>query len=223
MTWANAINTDENNLGGKPSDWDKVKIGGVDWPGVAQVTFTAPPGLDIQKPKGGKRATVIDNGDPPIEINIKLTLLPEDFDDFQKNCIPIIRNRSKTKGRDPLDFVHPQGQLWGVQNIIIGNCTTPPPEPGGAMIVSIKAYEWVPAPKPVKKTKPKIKGPTDLSGQALLPPPVFLPTIGSPGEESFSAAKFKRDADVSDYRSWANEQPTETVIDPYSSDDPDAF
>jgi hypothetical protein len=143
----------------KSEDWDVLYLAGVRIAGVARVTFSGESGLDIQKPKGGRRATMKDDGDPPGKLEVELQLLPEDMEAFEQQ-IPLLRPTSKNGARDPLEIGHPEARLWGIHVVTIGPINSSHPESGGVKIVTFTAYEWAPAPAPVKKaaTKPSSAG-----------------------------------------------------------------
>ena len=145
MTWANdlrQINITQPEPQG--TAWDYVKLAGDVCPGVATVEIQAPDGLDRKKAKGKKKATITDNGDNPLEIDIELILLPGDLDYFREVTLPMLRPRSKTGAREPVSIEHPMAELCGVRNIIVGTIKIHHPS-GGKMKVTIKAYEWVPS------------------------------------------------------------------------------
>lgn len=137
-------------------DWDQLYLGGMRVPGVARVQVKLPSGLDIQKPKGGKRATIRDDGDPPAQLDIEIELQPHEMAEFE-GLIPFFRARSKN-GRAPLEIAHPNAALWGIGVITIGEIDSPMPRSGGTKLISMKAHEWAPAPVAVKKApdKPKV-------------------------------------------------------------------
>jgi hypothetical protein len=185
MTWAANIHTLERNVadGIAPntpaaSVWDRVGFGEehIVSPGVAKVTVTSRSNLDVQKPKGGKRATVVDQGDPPLEFSIEIVLLPDEMEDFCFHVLPILRPRSAKGARQALRFHHPTTFYWCVQDIIVDSIDMSHPEPGGTVTVRVKAIEWFPEPKPVKKTvkkpAPTVKIPTDGSPSAFLTDPL---------------------------------------------------
>ena len=121
--WASNLQTLERNLkdgSGSPSPrkgpWDYIVIGGEVCPGVAQVSVKSASGLDVQKPKGGKRASIVDNGDPLLTITIKIELMPDELQEFRDFILPILRPPGKRRGRAPLEFSHPMGELLGRQH-----------------------------------------------------------------------------------------------------------
>lgn len=141
----------------KAEDWDVLFLGGKRMPGIAKVTLSLPSGLDVQKPKGGKAARISDDGTPPAELSIELTLQPHEMEAFRA-VHPILRPRAKSGAREPIEIAHPQAALWGVNVVTVGPIESEPPESGGVYTCSFTAYEWVPAPvkvKPKKNPKPK--------------------------------------------------------------------
>jgi hypothetical protein len=152
--WARGLDSLPENIGKNPGitkgPWDYVVLGGQVVPGVAIVDVSMGTGLDIQKPKGGKRATIVDDGDPPAEVEIKLLLQSDDMEAFRDFIMPILREPGKNGGRQPLEISHPNCELWGIDTIAVGNISSPSPQSGGLMTITINATEWVAAPEPVK-------------------------------------------------------------------------
>lgn len=156
VEWADNLDALERNAdAGKPpaaDPWDVLILGGRDCPGIAQVNVRAASNLDKQKPKGGKRATVVDNGDPPVELSIKIQLQSNEAQRFRDDFLPILKPPGKRNGRARLEITHPMAEMVGVNVVIIEDISIRHPESGGLMIVELKATEWVAAPKPVKKS-----------------------------------------------------------------------
>ena len=154
MKWTRGLtNQDGTDQISEPTnEWDIAIFAGQLCPGVARVEADVPDNLDRQKPKGQKGETTVDNGDPLVEFDIEIELQPSELQDFKDRILPILRPRSKTGGRTPMTFVHPQARLHSVQNIIVGRIRTPMPTSGGTMKARIQAREWVPTT--VKKKKP---------------------------------------------------------------------
>lgn len=167
--WARGLDSLPENIGKNPGitkgPWDYVVLGGQVVPGVAVVDVTMGTGLDIQKPKGGKRATIFDDGDPPAEVSIKLLLQSDEMEGFRDFIMPMLREPGKNGGRQPLEITHPNCELWGIDTIAVGNISSPSPESGGLMTITISATEWVAAPEPVKaKTAVKTNTPEQQAG-----------------------------------------------------------
>lgn len=146
-------------------EWDTCTLGASKIPGEVQVIVTLPDGLDVKKPKGGKKATIQDNGDPPAELTIIVTLGPEDLQAF-KSLVPTLRKRTKTGARDPLKIVHPNPNFWGITTVTIGKIRSPMPETGGFWVVEISAYEWAPGPAKVDKSAKTPKSAAGSAGSA---------------------------------------------------------
>ena len=152
MTWQKDLRQENpNQPTPQGTAWDYVVLAGDIAPGVATVDITAPDGLDRKKAKGKKRATITDNGDNPLEVEIELVLLPGDIDYFREVTLPTLRPRSKTGARQPVSIEHPMAEVWGVRNIIVGTIKTPHPK-GGKMIATLKCYEWTDSVAEVKTT-----------------------------------------------------------------------
>jgi hypothetical protein len=133
-------------------DWNVLLLGDARMPGVASVEVEMPSGVDVKKPKGGRRARVRDTGSPPAKLRIELTLMPEDMAQFQR-YLPILRPRGANGVMDPISIGHPNARMWGINNVLVDEISSPMPTTGGYLRIKIKAVEWVPAPKAVKKPK----------------------------------------------------------------------
>lgn len=189
MTWARNLQTEQRNLadgrvpGGQATAWDVVKFGDdrLVCPGIAKVSVTSSGALDVQKPKGGKKATITDQGDPPTSVSIQLRLQPDDLQVFADYVLPVLRPRSAKGARQPLRCEHPMLTVLGISDIIVDSVDLAHPEPGGLMVIKIKALEWLPAPKPVEKTKRKSKA---TKPDPLIEPSLFLtdPLYAATGE-----------------------------------------
>lgn len=136
--------------------WEVLYLGGERLFGVARVDIKLPSGLDIQKPKGGRRATIKDEGTPPAVLDISIELLPIELALFELQ-IGLLRPRSKNGARDPIEIGHPNARLWGINVVTIGEIDSPQPRAGGTYVCSFTAHEWAPAPTKVKKSKKKPK------------------------------------------------------------------
>jgi hypothetical protein len=139
------------------ADWDTVYIGGKALPGVAKLDVKLGSGLDVQKPKGAKKATIKDEGTPPTELTLTLTFNPDALADVEA-AVNTLRPKSVNGARSPQEIAHPLARLWGVNVVTIGPIDSPSPEAGGAMVITVDLVEWSPAPKKVKKPDKKPKG-----------------------------------------------------------------
>jgi hypothetical protein len=139
----------------RTEDWEVLLLANRRMPGVAHVEINFPSGLDIQKPKGAKKAKIKDMGTPPAELNIELELLPEDLADLD-GVISLLRPRSVFGPRDPLAISHPNARLWGINVVTIGEIRSPQPGPGGTLVLKFTAIQYA-APTKLKKAKEKPK------------------------------------------------------------------
>jgi hypothetical protein len=150
-------------------DWEVLFLGGRRMPGVARVEIQLPSGLEVHKPRGGKKARIKDIGVPPAEIEVELELLPEEMPGLER-VIDLLRPRAANGARKPLEIGHPNARLWGIHIIKIRNVGSPQPGPGGSYKLKFAAYEHVDAPKKVKKPadKPESGEPEDWDVQPLI-------------------------------------------------------
>ena len=160
MTWGTNIATSERNAAQNvspgPGEWDQVDLAGEVCPGTAQVRVKAPSNLDVQKPKGGKRATVKDDGDPLMTVDISLELQPDELQEFVQFILPILKPPGKNQGRDPVTIRHPMCAAFNIAAVIVDTIDMDHPRPGGTMTVGISCYEWSAGPQ-ANKVKNKVQ------------------------------------------------------------------
>lgn len=166
-------------------DWDILLLGDVAMPGTARVEVDMPSGVDVKKPKGGRRATVRDTGSPPAKLDIELTLMPADMPLFER-YLPILRPRASNGVMDPIAIAHPNARMWGINVVLVDSVSSPMPTTGGYLRIKIKAIEWVPVPKAVKKPKVQPKSESDVPG--LINALDELPMSSGAAEENFTSA-----------------------------------
>lgn len=147
-------------------EWHTLYLGGELIPGVSKVNVKLGSGLDIQKPKGGKKATIRDEGAPPAEFAVETQLVDLAEAQAFQEIVPLLRPPSKGGARDPLEVTHPLAQLWDVDVVTVGPIDSPSPGPGGALIVKYTLHEWRDKPVEVKKSKKKPRNTDDANGES---------------------------------------------------------
>ena len=133
--------------------WDVLVLDGNPLPGVAQVSLDCPPGLDIQKPKGGRAARIVDNGLPPVMLHVKLTLKNVSEVNALAPFMPILRPKAKGAATRQVRVTHPQALIWGFSDVQILDLKVPPVKPGGAYVIEFNMTEWAPEAKAVDPKK----------------------------------------------------------------------
>jgi hypothetical protein len=172
----------------KTPEWETLVLGGKTVPGVAELTPTIPDGVDVQKPKGAKKATAVDNGDPPVEFDCTVTIWnAEQLNAFKVDIMPILKPRTKKGARSPLQIEHPMAALCDVTAVMVREVRFDPPRSGANLAVTIKLTEWTPGPSTVKATPKKPVDSTD-GWEDYMPdrprksrPPERLYATGNPG------------------------------------------
>lgn len=149
----------------KTEDWDILRLGGMRIPGIAKVKAKIGSGLDHKKPKGGKKATTKDDGDPLVEFDVDLDMSHEDVVAFA-DMVGVLRPVTKSGARSPLKFEHPQAYLWSVFNVSVADIDADHPESGGRMKISLKLVEWAPAPTAVAASTKKPEDAGDVGAWA---------------------------------------------------------
>lgn len=144
---------------GGDDSWNLVRLG-PKYLFIAKVNVKLPSGLDVQKPKGAKGATIKDEGDPPAEITIELQLNSRPSLQAFEAAKPMLRQKAKNGAREPLEIEHPNPNYWGITAIVIKDIDSPQPDAVTGWKVTIQALEWKPAPNAVKPAakKPKAIG-----------------------------------------------------------------
>jgi hypothetical protein len=136
----------------KTGEWDTFYLAGRPLAGVARVDVNLDSGLDVQKPKGGKKAAIRDQGTPPAEIKVELELTHAQLETLEAQ-VNLLRPRAVKGVREPLEASHPNLKLWGINIVTVGKISSPTPRAGGSFTVTIDMVEWVKTPK--KQNKPK--------------------------------------------------------------------
>lgn len=149
--------------------WDTLMLGGQLIPGVARLDINMGSGLDVQKPTRGKNASIADDGTPPAELTITVTLADADEATRFSSAILLLRPTAKSASLDPLEIVHPLAQMWDISAVSIGSISSPSPTSGGSLVVTIRAVQWAPAPTPARKPAPTPKGAGAESGRSPAP------------------------------------------------------
>lgn len=149
----------------RTEDWEVLRLGGLRVPGIVKVRAKPGSGLDIKKPKGGKKATIKDDGDPPVELEAELLLNAQELAAFAE-IVPVLRPPSKNGARDPLKIEHPEAMLWGVHNVTVADIDSEPPAAGGRKRIVLKLIEWAPSMHPVaaSKKKPEDAAAAEIAG-----------------------------------------------------------
>lgn len=166
----------------READWETLYLAGKRVPGVAHVEVSYASGIDVQKPRKAKKATVRDTGTPPAEISVTVELLPEEMPELDA-VITLLRPRSMFAAREPLTISHPNCALWGVNQVVVGVVRSPQPGPGGSYVLEFSATEYAPP----KKVKTKAAPPTeDPDGWNVTP---LIDSL-RPGNSGAPAANF---------------------------------
>lgn len=151
--------------------FDTLILGGDVWPGIATVETTKARDLDTPKKKGEDGNTLEDQGSNPATLKITLRMwLAEHWKELNR-LLPTIDPQVKAGVRSPLDIVHPEPNLKGVNQIYVKQIN-PTTASKGEIVQTFEAIQWFPAPKPVKKTA---KSKTSKTGGAIPSPADVVP------------------------------------------------
>lgn len=170
----------------RSEDWDVLYLGGQRLPGVARVDVKLPSGLDVQKPRGGKKASIKDSGAQPARLSVQLEMLPEDLDEWDRVLSSKIRPAQANAGQKKLEIAHPQARMYGVNMVRVGDISAPMPRSGGTYVVRMELLEHVDAPKAVKReTKKTAEGDWDV--QPRIDALKERPSQNGAAEQNFSS------------------------------------
>jgi hypothetical protein len=183
MTWARAI---DQTGAGVPGIWDVVYFAGEVCPGVAKVSLKLGADIDKRRKKGQKKSKPIDCGAKPAELDIELTLLPQELETFVAMFVPLLFSLSKTDAQNPISVGHPSLEIWGLDLFVVQSLSQPHPEKG-FLKISIGAVEWEPEPPVISSKQKAIK---DLANKANIAIAPLLALAGAKGqtvEDAFGA------------------------------------
>ncbi len=159
---------------------DVLKLGGVIVPGSSMLRVREGDGLDHKKPKGGKKASTFDNGDPLVEIDVTTTMVFEEDFDAWKRVRAILKPRTKAGARSPLAIENSIAALADVTTVTCGTIELNTPDAGQFFVARYKLTEWAPAPVKVKKARKKPKDEADNTAWNRFGPDVDVITGASP-------------------------------------------
>ncbi|MEZ4376209.1 MAG: hypothetical protein R3B07_35725 [Polyangiaceae bacterium] len=126
-------------------------LAGLVMPGVVTVKVDEQRDLQRDRPKKGGGTRTTDNGFPGEELEISVQLWTEaQRVEFYTRLLPLFSPRRRDKATDPLAVDHWMLRYYGVDAIIVERVSDPGPDSSGNQVITIKAYEWTPAPKTQK-------------------------------------------------------------------------
>lgn len=131
-----------------PQAWDRVRIGGVDSPGICTLSgFSRTSEFDVKKGKGSQGATLTFVQRPPTEGTIKFQLwLAEHFDlwvPFRKT----LKYTPTKKAITAIDIFHPSFADIDLHSVVCKDIGAIEHEGGGLYSISISLIEYFPPPK----------------------------------------------------------------------------
>lgn len=132
--------------------WDELFLGGVNWPGVWEVTVTKGRDIDKVKQKGKDGRTLTDNGYEGAELEaVGRIFRQSDFDDLQ-DILPRFDPKVPGATRTPHDIYHPAAALLGVDAVYIEKIRVTPPK-AGVLTVTLTISEYFPETKNTNNKK----------------------------------------------------------------------
>lgn len=160
---------DENeNVTPSAEEWQTVYFAGQAAPGIARVSVVLSSDIDERKEVEVKKSFVIDKGAKPVRVTIELDLLPNQLAAYYRDIVPLIAPRAKSASQVPVSVSHPLLLIYSLEMLITERVDHGPMKPGGGITtVTISMVEYEPAPKGLKKSKPK----TEPTGDTPIPAP----------------------------------------------------
>lgn len=135
----------------KDDGYDTLWLDGKPLPGVAEVSLKLNSGIDIQKPDGKVGARIVDKGEHPPQLHVKLTFPNVEELQLLMPFMPILRPRAKGAAKKPVSVMHPQAMIWGLDYVVIQDLEAPPPKSKTGYIIEFNLSQWVKDPPKVKK------------------------------------------------------------------------
>jgi len=122
----------------QPDVWDTVVLGGVTFPGVAEVEVERELEIDKKKPKGKHQDKPTIQGVKSAKVDITITLnTPEEWAAFQDALQKIELGADNAAGT-PVDISHPVTACRGIVAILIEKITGPKKPTGGTTFCTVK-------------------------------------------------------------------------------------
>lgn len=135
-----------------PLVWDQLKIDGTVVPGIVKVTVKRGPRLDVRKPPKAHHAVLVDQGKPPAEGEIEITIGfdavngqpfgtgAKQWTDYQKLETTVFGK--KPSKRNAFKVSHPEFTRAGITQVFFGDPGPLDGEGPGVRTVKIPWYEF---------------------------------------------------------------------------------
>lgn len=141
VPWINSLTDNSGSL------WDKLRLGGIIFPGKWSGKVSKKRELDIVKVRRLDGVRILDNGYFGTAMSYTGTLwTPDQWDTFQ-TILPTFDPQRPGGGRSPLDYYHPAGAVLGVGTVYIVEIGIAEPS-NGMLTIPLELLQWYPRPKP---------------------------------------------------------------------------
>jgi hypothetical protein len=128
------------------SEWDYLRLGGIDLPGILEEPPKAEPGRKVDKKNGAglDGATLTWHGFEPPEISIKLLLWTAEHWREWQEILPVILPRPGKPPANPFAIDHPALTAYGITQVMVTKISLPEKAgQHGVMRVTITCEHWV--------------------------------------------------------------------------------
>lgn len=123
--------------------WDRLELGGREWPGIAKLTISRGNKWDVKRAKGKTSANVTYTGSDPAKVKIVLQIwTSEQFEQLVNGCIQLVEPEDEKKAQTPLEISHAIAITRGVQSVVVESVSGPDDNGDGTWSMSIDAMEY---------------------------------------------------------------------------------
>jgi hypothetical protein len=123
--------------------WDRLELGGREWPGIAKLTISRGNKWDVKRAKGKTSANVTYTGSDPAKVKIVLQIwTSEQFEELVNGCIQLVEPEDEKKAQTPLEISHAIAITRGVQSVVVESVSGPDDNGDGTWSMSIDAMEY---------------------------------------------------------------------------------
>lgn len=130
-----------------PNPWDTMKIGGIQVPGIVEVTASAGLAYEKSKPSGSHGARITLTGKDPRPVEVKVYVCtPEQWDALQTLIGRVYSGDRKTA--KAYDAEHPKLALYRIKALLVVDVAGPDTgRVAGERVVTLKCEEYSPVKK----------------------------------------------------------------------------
>lgn len=153
--------------------WDRLTLGGITLPGIAEVSMTMTWLWDTAKPNGADGGGKTYRGRENRVFDVTLSMITQAELDAYAGVVSQLNAKAGGKSVQPLEILHPLATLHSVQSVVVDSLQFPAPSAAQPLQIKLKLSEWVaPAPSKTSSTSKKSTPTAGQTGFAPAPDPV---------------------------------------------------